>query len=363
MTNRERCAFYKIPRYKALSKEQQQAAITRYDLANFFNVPIYKRFIKNLPKTLGALYFMNAETISLLIEPYLAFFKRSVLNRGLKTTLKLFKEFSNMAGRLAAGHTVTPCETRIRKDNGLPLRLKPFLSYLYGIPNQQRCSIFIISLPRAIIKKVKAFDYSSIEKASHCTQIPFEEKPALGGYFKRVANAISDPIKKHRALLAGKHFESIVRKIFPDATRNKRIASLRKSSRLHVSTKSGPNGPSISSSLFDFRALQRDPSLFDSVKEISLFTKNKSLNDIIKHLEESPYLENSLSWENQALKFTTSKISVSSEPWYKPRAFAIGDWLSQSALSGLHDVILNLLKKMTEDCSHHQGYAVEMICY
>jgi len=194
--------------------------------------------VVRLPLVYSILYNIDIEYSKKLLEYYLKYFKKSVLNRGINSTLQLLKNFSTIATRYSCGHSFdVPTETLIKLSlEGLPLRLIPFKNDLLGSIDQKRFALAIINLPRLIITDGPFDKYSSITEKSVYEQLPLEELPILGGYFKRIIDNSTDPAIIAEVSRIRLCFMRTVEDIFPLKDRSKRILRLKKTLKItHLS--------------------------------------------------------------------------------------------------------------------------------
>lgn len=116
----------------------------------------------------------------------------------------------------------------------------------------------------------------------------------------------------------------------------------------HLSTKAGPNGPALLSSIIDLNLLPES-----LVKAIGIIGGEQLIERMTKLLAI-----NSEKW-SQFFKMKPRglirKLSVISDPEAKERIIAILDYWSQSALRCIHKEEFKLLKKIPGDCTFNQN--------
>ncbi|AIU44705.1 RNA-dependent RNA polymerase [Hymenoscyphus fraxineus mitovirus 1] len=121
-------------------------------------------------------------------------------------------------------------------------------------------------------------------------------------------------------------------------------------------TTAGPNGPSISSCLWDlpqflskFKAPATVllPDLVVKLEKLAIWEKSHNLSSLLK-------LNN---WRNGSLR----KLAIKDDKEGKSRVFAIFDYWSQTTLTPLHDWAFSTLRKIPQDCTFNQQEGVEKI--
>jgi len=130
--------------------------------------------------------------------------------------------------------------------------------------------------------------------------------------------------------------------------------------RYHMSTKKGPNGQAIWSSVFDLSAL---PDKL--IKDITLIAGSP----LRKHMDEI----RSARWDSLSLADVwltlfplerdkqLRKLSYFSDKEGKTRVIAILDYWSQTALKPVHDAITSILRGIRTDCTFNQNRFLEIL--
>lgn len=117
----------------------------------------------------------------------------------------------------------------------------------------------------------------------------------------------------------------------------------------HPSTKKGPNGQAVLTSVNDAHALKEHPELLESILYLG---SNPKLDTVIKH-NQTISLE---AWSK--LSGTTStqirKLSMVHDPEAKTRIIAIFDYWSQAVLFPLHKDLMELLRELPGDRTFNQ---------
>lgn len=127
-------------------------------------------------------------------------------------------------------------------------------------------------------------------------------------------------------------------------------------SRYHMSTKKGPNGQAIWTSLYDLDAL---PSkLIDDIRSMAGSPLGRHIDAILKpnSLQDHSLLDIwKALWPNPKSESFIRKLSYFSDKEGKSRVIAILDYWSQTALYPLHTVVNRMLKKIKTDCTFDQN--------
>lgn len=114
----------------------------------------------------------------------------------------------------------------------------------------------------------------------------------------------------------------------------------------HFTTKTGPNGHALWSSLADLAALP--DSLVESIKVVGGKKLAHHMEVLRKYL---PHLLPLFGVQPNRYR----KVSAISDQEGKTREIAILDYFSQTALRGLHKYLYRLLRRITQDCTYDQG--------
>jgi hypothetical protein len=117
-------------------------------------------------------------------------------------------------------------------------------------------------------------------------------------------------------------------------------------SDLVMSNKAGPNGPATASAMADLNALRADSKLYAAVGQLLQLT-----------LSELPIGQ----YKSTGSSLVHSKIVALSDKYGKTRIVAIGDWFSNTALSGINRSFMLGLSRMTTDCTYRQSSTPKLI--
>lgn len=119
-------------------------------------------------------------------------------------------------------------------------------------------------------------------------------------------------------------------------------------SQFHLTTKRGPNGHALWTSIVDFLSLP--DSLIESIKVVGGRKLTKRINYMNKYKELLPI---SLFQLPKVLSFR--KITAIPDVEGKSRVVAILDYWSQTSLRPLHHYLFRCLKQINQDCTFDQG--------
>lgn len=117
--------------------------------------------------------------------------------------------------------------------------------------------------------------------------------------------------------------------------------------RFHFSTKSGPSGHALFYWLADFLVLPQE--LLDSLINMGGLRFGLVLNTARRFVDVLS------SFFPSTGKGSYRKISAFADREGKTRVIAIGDYLSQTVLKGLHLYLYKALRKIPQDCTFDQG--------
>lgn len=118
----------------------------------------------------------------------------------------------------------------------------------------------------------------------------------------------------------------------------------------HITTKSGPNGQALVTSVYDLSILP--PTLYKNIVTVGGSMLETYMGDIKENLDMDK-------WNTKysvTAKGNLRKLSVVNDPDAKSRIIGILDYWSQTALKPLHDELLRIIKdKFRADCTYNQG--------
>lgn len=312
-------------------------------------------FLSKFPAQLNCVSGVDQEKIASLVVAYNAIFKRYYEHKGLVWTCRFLKDLYGVAMRFAASHQFEPLPYCRTDSAGLPVVLAPYRALLRGNVEERRAALTVLQLFKLRIVANPDYNLKGIIGVHEFSKSWFINSYP-GQFFEFNSNSIDLPIKwKDRWINCWKRELEIC---FPAAQQQNRLEYVRKRSSLHISGKSGPNGHAVGSVLLDNLSVRRDPALYRSVREMSRITGNLKLTSILDAFEKEVPSDIEIATEYPPKH---SKFSLKQEPGAKVRVFAIVDYFTQSALSGMNDYLFDLLNKIQEDGTFDQDRATDII--
>jgi hypothetical protein len=312
-------------------------------------------FLSKFPAQLNCVSGVDQEKITPLVYAYNDIFRRYYEHKGLVWTLRFLKDLYGVAMRFAASHQFEPLPYCRTDSAGLPVVLAPYRALLRGNVEERRTVLSVLQLFKLRIVENPDYNLNGIMGIHEFSKSWFISSYP-GQFFEFNSNSIDLPLKwKDRWINCWKKELEIC---FPADQQQQRLENVRRRSSLHVSGKSGPNGHAVGSVLFDNLSIRRDPALYRSVREVSRITGNLKLTQILDSFEKEVPSNIETNTEHQPIH---SKFSLKHEPGAKVRVFAIVDYFTQSALSGMNDYLFDLLNKIQEDGTFDQDRATDFI--
>lgn len=107
----------------------------------------------------------------------------------------------------------------------------------------------------------------------------------------------------------------------------------------------GPNGPAVSCSHLDAKAVVNDSVLYPNIKKF---------NDALGQSWITKWMENMAETVTGENKWITGRLGFAAEPAGKTRVFAIADYWSQTSLKVIQVSLYNTLKAISTDCTANQ---------
>lgn len=321
--------------------------LTKTMANNAKNVPSSERKLKQPKKLFPGLLtgtkllrFKRFITLTLCVkldsplDAYLAYANNRVRECGVLYTMKHLKDLYNLSLRFSAGQVVPILPFLATDSDNFPYCIKQFKKYLVGTVNEKRAALAALSLWRNVLIE-GPYSVKSITDKGLVEACQFGEEVQVGSYFQKIHPPHVSEWKK------------ILEVAFPTSEQTQRLKSLGDLSSLHVSAKSGPNGPAVYAAAVDWNAISKD--MKGTIKGISTLTNHKDLLGLMRVLPTE-----------ECVGALHSKISLKTEPGGKMRPFAICDWFSQSALKSLHTYLFRWLKDQPEDGTFsHNACAVK----
>jgi len=321
----------------------------------FRDKPVY-RLLARLPTALFAIYGVERSLTKGLIDYHVSEYEFMSYHRGCVYSIKLLKELHGLCIRYCANSKFTPIDGISADQDGVPLIAQPYLALLRGTLQERNCGLCILSLFKMVIVRGDPPSLESIVKPFY-TELNY--KFDGNGEFVRKAGAaykqLQPTFKPYSESLL---FKSVLEEMFPKRHTRNRLKAISRFSELHISTRNGPNGPSLLSSQVDYLALKESPTLWESIQELAVLTNQVDLLELINSCNETHNEVRSLGGKIQPLH---SRLSIKIEPGAKTRFFAIVDYFTQSVLKGFHNWAFKELSTYPEDGTMSQDQVCEMI--
>lgn len=270
------------------------------------NSNINLRWCSLLRATLTEINILHSLAPSEGVNEFVALLDKTLTNHGATYTIKLFKQYRLRLQQIGLGQPLTEIPFRKTDKDGLPCALRQWKITTDSTIERKR---YVFTVWRTI-------DLLRVAPKYEVSTIISETQPDL--------NLIED-ITNYLKTWSGM-------KVLP-----------RKPARgyMVMSTKAGPNGPASISCIEDLLPLSKDKPLYNSVVKL--------LGISLPGLDPDRHLD--LPSEGKR----HSKLVLLSDKAGKTRVVAIGDWWSNTALSGLHKTFLKALEKMDTDVTFRQS--------
>jgi hypothetical protein len=333
-------------------KKKSYQTIVR--LIRTFRSPLGARKIKRLVKMLNTIYKTNINHH--LIVNYIEFMEHLIVNHGYNRAAKVYKELCSYATRYALEHRSTPV-THLKHygSDKFPVVLKPFRKMLEGTYESRIASLTVLDIHKLygvgnIIPDVKGI----VKEGVLPSEENFNFKP--GNFFMKLFGKTGKAIFKEIA----NRWEELLEAEFPKSKLIERCDKLSLHSTILISSKSGPNGPCIPSSVLDYDGIANSVTkdgltLLDHVKAMSKLTNNEQLLCLLEQYREN--YEKSLQNPFCCTDTTnfTGRLTDKQEHSGKSRWIAIIDFFTQSSLKGMHCYHADWLKDQPGDGTFDQN--------
>jgi len=319
--------------------------------ATIFQELPYRRFLLKYQKLITLVLGVNiSNQLGYVIQVY----EDRCLSRGPVEAVKFFKELYDILLRISTSNTFSVPDYMKVNSRGEPSVLGPLLELAHGSLEERRAALHSI----LIIKLVRCWDDSiSTESIIGECVIPMsstDDLPKVGNYFKRFISINGSSYDGVDLNLLCDCYERSLEVAFPNRYTRDRLERIAELSSIHISSKSGPNGPGLVTAVLDHSSLtdlkSGEHKLYNHISDMAELTKNKELKFLLKEFEADPY-----TWTNSKSKRPiNSRLSIKEESWAKRRLFAILDYFSQSSLKGFHTFLFEWLKAQKEDGTFDQ---------
>jgi hypothetical protein len=254
---------------------------------------------------------------------YLDVWEKRAKHRGLLETVQHYKHVRLSFTRWLCGHPLSSIGSVSLDEDGFPKELASFKAYLTSdLGLEERTKVL------RVIMTLLTFGRS------------FKFKPVLD-----VSSIIGEDLSKPLMVSDNDH-KNILRRL-----------KIKESDCLwedfHMSTKKGPNGPAMSTSLTDLTSLP-----LETIKDLILIGGDKLGFSIKKCFMQTPLDNLSIIdiWKKIHNKQPSHprKLSYFSDKEGKTRVIAILDYWTQTALRPLHFHLMDLLRGIKSDCTFNQ---------
>lgn len=121
----------------------------------------------------------------------------------------------------------------------------------------------------------------------------------------------------------------------------------------HMTTKAGPNGHALWTSMVDLKLLQSHAEIIDSLKVLGGPEFSKKITFLLNLINQLP--KSLFPVEGRTLR----RLSYFPDKEQKVRVVAILDYWSQTVLRAFHDYLFRVLRKIPQDCTFNQGSFLE----
>lgn len=257
-----------------------------------------------------------------IVELYIQLFLTELLNKGPESSIKLFKAYHRVLTCICLGIDFEPIPRRaVVKGTKVPKALKFLIPIAQGNIWDKRFVLTIANIYKIVNLKPSS-DLTAITQPGETIE----------------ASTLSS-------------FKEFVYKC-PPFLINKLVINPKQAIQNlgYVTTKNGPNGPSIRNVHMDTVALLRDKPVLENVMGLLTITAPSLAQDLKIWIEKMTPILDTLNG------FTAfhSRVSQLSEGGGKTRNIAIIDHWSQCALSFIHDKVMAQLKEIKVDATYSQ---------
>lgn len=313
-----------------------------------------ERFISLFPKALKALGTdLEIHQLEMLVNCYIATYERLCKHEGKIMALRLLKSCYGIAQRYAVSHCYDSLPFRKSDDDGFPLMVNYVKPFLKGELKDRRCVLCILQLFKLQETECQDYDINTVIQTGFSTDYSSESN-LPGRYFLYIGKCKPHLGKFPRTV--ARAWKETLNEMFPLSEQADRIKQMEKLNKVHISYKSGPNGPALGNAWKDFISIRKSETLLNSIMKIADLTNNELL--------EKTTVEFSKAFEQRTLEdypYCHSRLRLKQEPGAKVRVFAIGDFFTQWALGGIHAWCFGWLLKQPEDGTFNQDRTANIV--
>lgn len=277
-----------------------------------------------------------------LTQIWLSLWENWVNSKGEVFAAKRAKQYYDLCLRFTAGQIIDPIPFCKSSKDFFPTELHKFRPLLSGSLTERRAALHILGLWR-LVNIEAPYSLSSItDKGILETPSPQSQVP-IGNYFEKYINKFGPTIDGIDLIRFRDCWLSELEDAFPSESQKERVVAMSKLCGYHLSSKNGPNGPCLASISIDRIGLKSQPILEVAIQNMLKLTTNPGLKiyDAAGNVAFSSTVPGDVP--------LTSRLSVKIEPGAKARVFAICDYWTQTALTGIHSWNYKWLSKQPED--------------
>lgn len=316
------------------------------------NIPFFSRW----PMALSVIYDVPFKQVKGACMEVIGVLEHRVAYKGLIPTMVFFKEVQGGFRRFMANSRFDTLKTvNVVDKDGLPLEFIQCktLSMNNG-PNGWKYRQLVDSILQVYRLFLPKGDLPSQESitAPFDADISNLNGDQVSSFFRRAC--LTAGISEERTNFITNGLYDTVVEHFPIAATQKRINSVIRRMKFHISSKNGPNGPAVPSVPVDYHFM-KSSGPFKELKSWIYLMKYKDLKRLLFYLRKPALITN-----HSNIPGSISKISEKIEVGGKVRLFAVIDYLTQCAMSGLHSYIFKWLKGLPEDSTHDHNKAAQL---
>lgn len=255
-----------------------------------------------------------------IFKTWYSLIRIEISHKGYEQTVSLFKEYHRVGTALALGASVQPLpRRRTIAGTNIPVAMAVLVPYLTGNSWQKRLALTCLNMYKLI----------TLPPSSDLTAITSEGKE------------LNPSIVKSFRKFIPKTIGILFKKEVPNPERyNMNLG--------YISSKNGPNGPSVKTFHKDTIALLRNTDMSMWVEEMLKISQPIIHENLIIARKEI------LNMSIYPTTYLLSKVSQLCEPGGKTRNIAIIDYWSQNALLWVHDIVMDTLRKIKTDATYNQ---------
>jgi hypothetical protein len=309
------------------------------------------KFLTRFPEFISQLYGIPRELTSKACDEVVSDMYKRTANKGFVPTMVFFKTIHGAYIRFMSNSSFEPIPHNNIDTFGLPKEY-PHLTQMAIVQGPEahlyrKAVSTILQIFRMFEPKGDKPTLSSIVDPF---PYPFNGDGQLGSFIESVISLIDDEGFDKQFLI--ECFRETVKEMFPSKSANRRLDIIKGRSKLHISTKNGPNGPCLPTAPIDLHEVDKR-GMLDGFTDWAKFTNNTELLKVIEYYKESEPIISNLSLRQPQISKVSEKIEVGG----KVRLFALLDYVTQSSFKGLHDYLFKILRAIPEDSTFDHSVA------